>query len=110
MLFSPVLRCETRVVYWHHNKSKGDSTNASKSHCYVKFEHHILKYWGHRDDARRIPLNNSISMNLDSATTTTTVAFDNALDDDHIMLGGAQANSAPRASQTRRISKSKRRT
>ncbi|MCI0475848.1 MAG: diphosphomevalonate decarboxylase [Anaerolineales bacterium] len=57
----------------------------------------FIKYWGNRDDALRIPLNNSISMNLDHAATTTTVAFDDALDDDHIILGGARANSAPRA-------------
>ncbi|MBM3129568.1 MAG: diphosphomevalonate decarboxylase [Chloroflexi bacterium] len=57
----------------------------------------FIKYWGNRDAARRIPLNNSISMNLDHATTTTTVAFEDARDDDHIVIGGALANAAQRA-------------
>jgi diphosphomevalonate decarboxylase len=54
----------------------------------------FIKYWGNRDNARRIPLNNSISMNLDGATTTTTVAFESARDHDHIVIGGAMANAA----------------
>lgn len=57
----------------------------------------FVKYWGNRDDALRLPLNNSISMNLDGATTTTTVAFDAALNDDDILIGDAPANAAPRA-------------
>jgi diphosphomevalonate decarboxylase len=57
----------------------------------------FIKYWGNRDHALRLPLNNSISMNLDHATTTTTVAFDDALDDDYIMLGSTVASAAPRA-------------
>jgi diphosphomevalonate decarboxylase len=57
----------------------------------------FIKYWSNRDVALRIPLNNSISMNLDHATTTTTVEFDPALDDDHIVIGGAEAQGAARA-------------
>ncbi len=57
----------------------------------------FIKYWGNRDDALRIPLNNSISMNLDRATTTTTVAFEDGRDDDHIVIGDQMANSAQRA-------------
>jgi len=57
----------------------------------------FIKYWGNRDAALRLPLNNSISMNLDHATTTTTVAFDATLNDDEIIIGGQAANDAPRA-------------
>jgi diphosphomevalonate decarboxylase len=57
----------------------------------------FIKYWGNRDAALRIPLNNSISMNLDHATTTTTVAFAPALNGDEIVIGGASANTAQRA-------------
>ena len=57
----------------------------------------FIKYWGNRDTALRIPLNNSISMNLDHATTTTTVEFDSALNDDHIVIGDHPANAAQRA-------------
>ena len=56
----------------------------------------FIKYWGNRDAASRIPLNNSISMNLDHATTTTTVEFDSALNSDEIVIGGAVANDAQR--------------
>jgi diphosphomevalonate decarboxylase len=57
----------------------------------------FVKYWGNRDAALRIPLNNSISMNLDHAATTTTVVFDSALNDDEIVIGGAAANDVQRA-------------
>lgn len=35
----------------------------------------FIKYWGKADDALRLPLNSSISMNLSGCTTTTTVEF-----------------------------------
>ena len=57
----------------------------------------FVKYWGNRDAARRVPLNDSVSMNLDHATTTTTVEFDAALEDDQIVIGGQVANGAARA-------------
>lgn len=57
----------------------------------------FIKYWGNRDAALRVPLNNSISMNLDHATTTTTVAFDATLADDEIVIGDRVPNAAQRA-------------
>ncbi|MCX7839016.1 MAG: diphosphomevalonate decarboxylase [Anaerolineae bacterium] len=56
----------------------------------------FIKYWGNRDAALRLPLNNSISMNLDHATTRTTVAFDAMLNDDEIVIGDRAANAAQR--------------
>ena len=56
----------------------------------------FIKYWGNRDGALRIPLNNSISMNLDHATTTTTVAFAAHLGADTITIGGAETRGAAR--------------
>lgn len=56
----------------------------------------FIKYWGNRDATLRIPLNDSISMNLSNATTTTTVEFDTRLNDDRIMVGGVAANEATR--------------
>lgn len=46
----------------------------------------FIKYWGNRDDALRIPSNGSISMNLDSLATRTTVRFDLRLKSDTLIL------------------------
>lgn len=52
----------------------------------------FIKYWGNRDDALRIPVNGSISMNLDSLTTRTTVQIIDSLSADEIMLNGQPVN------------------
>ncbi|MBI5302055.1 MAG: diphosphomevalonate decarboxylase [Chloroflexi bacterium] len=57
----------------------------------------FIKYWGNRDATYRVPLNNSISMNLDHATTTTTVAFNAMLNDDSVTLANEPASVAVRA-------------
>ncbi len=57
----------------------------------------FIKYWGNRDAVRRVPLNDSVSMNLDHATTTTTVEFDPALTEDAVVINGNAANDATRA-------------
>ena len=55
----------------------------------------FIKYWGNRDDALRLPLTGSLSMNLAGLRTRTTVAFDPALGDDEVVIGGkAQAGEA----------------
>jgi diphosphomevalonate decarboxylase len=46
----------------------------------------FIKYWGMRDATSTLPFNGSLSMNLDSCLTTTTVAFDAALDEDEVTL------------------------
>lgn len=46
----------------------------------------FIKYWGNHDARLRMPLNDSVSMNLDALTTETTVEFDDALADDEITL------------------------
>ncbi len=57
----------------------------------------FIKYWGNRDAARRIALNDSVSMNLDHATTTTTVEFDARLKEDKVTIGGKEAKDAAHA-------------
>ncbi|NLX11012.1 MAG: diphosphomevalonate decarboxylase [Chloroflexi bacterium] len=61
----------------------------------------FVKYWGRKDDALRLPLNSSISMNLDAATTTTTVEFDPALAADEVVIEGTEttAKAAARVSE-----------
>jgi diphosphomevalonate decarboxylase len=46
----------------------------------------FIKYWGVQDAARTLPYNGSISMNLDTCLTTTTVIFDLALAADEVTL------------------------
>jgi len=46
----------------------------------------FIKYWGKQDDALRLPLNDSLSMNLSGATTTTTVEFSPSLKQDEIFF------------------------
>ena len=50
----------------------------------------LIKYWGNRDQALRLPSNPSLSMNLAGLTTTTTVEFDPALKQDVFVLGGRE--------------------
>jgi diphosphomevalonate decarboxylase len=54
----------------------------------------FIKYWGNRDDALRLPLNGSISMNLSGLESQTTVQFDEALEHDTFELNGEFQSSA----------------
>ena len=54
----------------------------------------FIKYWGNRDDALRLPLNGSISMNLSGLESRTTVQFDEALEHDTFELNGEFQSSA----------------
>jgi diphosphomevalonate decarboxylase len=46
----------------------------------------FVKYWGVRDAALTLPFNESVSMNLDTCSTRTTVTFDDALDADEVTI------------------------
>lgn len=46
----------------------------------------IVKYWGILDTALTLPYNESVSMNLDRCTTTTTVVFDPRLNADEVEI------------------------
>ena len=87
------------VVYWHHKESKERcKTNVgTKNHFDQLFEYSVHQVLGQSRRTLRIPLNNSISMNLDHAVTTTTVSFASALNDDEIVIAGKTASDAPRA-------------
>ncbi len=56
----------------------------ARAHSNIAF----IKYWGNTDDELRIPVNDSISMNLDSLYTETTVTWDDTLQQDELVLGG----------------------
>ena len=48
----------------------------------------FIKYWGNRDERLRLPVNGSISMNLDGLHTRTTVTFRNSLAQDELTING----------------------
>ena len=48
----------------------------------------FIKYWGDQDSSLRIPVNGSLSMNLDCLYSQTTVEFDSSLERDHLTIGG----------------------
>ena len=48
----------------------------------------FIKYWGKRDFSANIPLNDSVSMTLSDAVTTTTVEWDAQLSQDEVYLDG----------------------
>ncbi len=48
----------------------------------------FIKYWGKLDFEQNVPLNDSVSMTLSEAVTTTTVEWDPELTDDELYLDG----------------------
>jgi diphosphomevalonate decarboxylase len=54
----------------------------------------FIKYWGNVDDALRLPVNPSLSMNLGSLHTVTRVEFDPALPGDSLSVNGAEVTGA----------------
>ncbi len=60
----------------------------------------FIKYWGKVDFKLNLPVNGSISMNLSSATTTTSVHFDGRLKGDTVILDGTELKpDDPRAAK-----------
>lgn len=63
----------------------------------------FIKYWGNRDTSLRLPANGSISMNLDSLQTVTTVRFDAALPTDRLILDGEEQRGEALARVSRHL-------
>ena len=57
----------------------------------------FVKYWGKADAQLNIPANDSISVNLDAATTSTSVVFLRELAHDEVSLNGTAAGEAAAA-------------
>ncbi|MDP1545086.1 MAG: diphosphomevalonate decarboxylase, partial [Anaerolineales bacterium] len=57
-------------------------TATAISHPNIAF----IKYWGNRDNALRLPVNGSISMNLDGLFARTTVTFSASLSTDSLLI------------------------
>jgi diphosphomevalonate decarboxylase len=56
----------------------------------------FIKYWGNADNELRIPVNGSISMNLDGLYTRTTVSFQPSLPYDELIINGHEISGAGR--------------
>lgn len=52
----------------------------------------FIKYWGNTEDDLRLPVNSSLSMNLDGIHTETTVRWDHDIPSDILQLNGEQAS------------------
>ncbi len=50
----------------------------------------FIKYWGNRDNTLRLPMNGSISMNLDGLFTRTSVSFQPSLPFDELIINGRE--------------------
>jgi diphosphomevalonate decarboxylase len=53
----------------------------------------FIKYWGNADDGLRLPVNPSISINLDGLHTDTTVTWDDRLANDELFINQSPAES-----------------
>lgn len=56
----------------------------------------LIKYWGNRDNALRLPVNGSLSMNLGGLETHTTVEFIPSWSDDEVIIGDTLQTGAAR--------------
>jgi diphosphomevalonate decarboxylase len=84
------------MINWHP-KGLAPSMPVSKATSIANSNIAFIKYWGNRDHTLRLPVNNSISMNLDGLYSRTTVTFDPALAEDVIVLGNTvQSRAASR--------------
>ncbi|MCE1255602.1 MAG: diphosphomevalonate decarboxylase [Anaerolineae bacterium] len=50
----------------------------------------FVKYWGKKNSGLRLPANNSISVNLSQAKTSTTIIFDSDFEQDRVILADTQ--------------------
>ena len=66
------------------------TTSTAQAHPNIAF----IKYWGNRDNTLRLPMNGSISMNLDGLTTRTTVSFQPSLPFDELIINGREVAGA----------------
>ena len=63
----------------------------------------LIKYWGARDAALNVPLNDSVSVTLDVTRTITTVTFSPAFSEDTLSIDGVPASEAARQRVSRHL-------
>jgi len=57
-----------------------------KARAYVNFA--LIKYWGKKDEERRLPHQSSLSFTVDKLYTDTLILFDDNLKEDNILING----------------------
>ncbi len=63
----------------------------------------LIKFWGKRNETLRLPMNDSISLNLSSASTVTTVEFINNLREDKLILDGLSVTGEEKSRVTKHL-------
>ncbi|MBZ0297526.1 MAG: diphosphomevalonate decarboxylase, partial [Anaerolineae bacterium] len=66
--------------------SRSTNSATARAHPNIAF----IKYWGNADDNLRLPVNSSISMNLDGLYTQTKVSWDEQFNQDRLNLNGTE--------------------
>lgn len=85
----------TAISYPHHTSPKAQMElrrKAARNRQATALAHPniaFIKYWGNQNDALRLPSNPSLSMNLGSLQTVTTVRFDDSLPGDTLVINRA---------------------
>lgn len=74
-------------MWWYHHHMSTATAQAAPNIAFIK-------YWGNRDNTLRLPLNGSISMNLDGLFTRTTVSFQHSLPLDELVINGHEVRGA----------------
>jgi len=72
---------------WYHRNMTTATAQAQPNIAFIK-------YWGNRDNTLRLPMNGSISMNLDGLFTRTTVSFQPSLPFDELIINGHEITGA----------------
>lgn len=81
------------------NPTPSPSSATAKAGSNIAF----IKYWGVADKTLNIPLNDSISMTLDTMYTVTTVEFDPDLPADVVVIGGKEEQGDPLVRASRHL-------
>lgn len=74
----------------NHNESTMKSPDILQASAIAHPNIAFIKYWGNKDQALRLPYNNSLSMNLSALETRTSVHFDPYFKKDTLILAGAE--------------------
>lgn len=85
-----VLTCAVKIAFEDGEKVMDMSDYTRTATAFANSNIALIKYWGNRDSALRLPVNGSISMNLDGLYTRTRLSFQPSLALDNLVINGHQ--------------------